>query len=134
MYIYIILSLIIAGYCKAQMDFIADSGKKDKDWKNKYKRIKNVLQPSLNHWWYFRLHKPAYQEKFIFSSTLLVFLTDKWHLWQFLMLRSFYFIIVSLMIIGLKTKLLLMFIVFPIILGMTFELVYRNKKKKPFKG
>jgi len=32
-----------------------------------------------HHWWYLRMHTPKYVERFAYSSTFLVFLTDGWH-------------------------------------------------------
>lgn len=129
-FIHILLCLIGAGYAKGRMDYIADSGEKGKEWKNKYKLIDGKLQPPTNQWWYLNLYKPKYQEKFPFSTTVLVFLTDRWHWWQFAMLRYFYFAIAHSFVDDLKYQLLLTFIVFPIILGVTFELVYKCKKEK----
>lgn len=129
-FIHILLCLIGAGYAKGRMDYIADSGEKGKEWKNKYKLTDGKLQPPINQWWYLNLYKPKYQEKFPFSTTVLVFLTDRWHWWQFAMLRYFYFAIAHSFVDDLKYQLLLTFIVFPIILGVTFELVYNCKKEK----
>ena len=87
---FILITILIAGYFKAQLDSIADSGVKDAEWRNKYKIDKEgSLKPteSQNHWWYFELYKPRFAEKFPFSSTALVFLTDKWHRVQFFMYR-----------------------------------------------
>jgi hypothetical protein len=129
-FIHIFLCLIGAGYAKGRMDYIADSGEKGKEWKNKYKLVKGKLLPSTNDWWYLNLYKPTYQEKFPFSTTVFVFLTDRWHWWQFAMLRYFYFAIAHSFVDDFIYQLLLTFIVFPIILGVTFELVYKCKKEK----
>lgn len=129
-FIHIFLCLIGAGYAKGRMDYIADSGEKGKEWKNKYKIVKGKLLPSTNDWWYLNLYKPTYQEKFPFSTTVFVFLTDRWHWWQFAMLRYFYFAIAHSFVDDFIYQLLLTFIVFPIILGVTFELVYKCKKEK----
>jgi hypothetical protein len=61
--------LAAAGHCKGRMDAIADEGIKGVDWTNKY----DFTKPNTKHWWYFGLYKPAYQEKFPFSSTVFVF-------------------------------------------------------------
>lgn len=53
-----------------------------KSWKNKWK---SPLQPPTKKWYYFGF-LPENEEKFPFSSTILVFLTDAWHLAKFLML------------------------------------------------
>jgi hypothetical protein len=59
-------------------------------WKNKWKQTSTGHVRhfgDLNHWWY--LYGALYQtkdnqrERFIFSSTLLVAFTDKWHMANF---------------------------------------------------
>lgn len=53
-------------------------------WKNKYKDLEDYAKISWYkfgyHWYYFGLHSPLYREAFPLSSTLLVFLTDAFHL------------------------------------------------------
>lgn len=129
-FIHIILCLIGAGYAKGRLDYIADTGQKGDDWKNKYKQDNGTLVEATNHWWYFGLYKPKFQEKFPFSSTILVFITDRWHWWQFAMLRYFYLAIAHGLSDNIWYQLGMAFIVFPIILGITFELVYKCKKER----
>lgn len=50
-----------------------------KSWELKYKYY---LKLTKKHWWYLGLYKPTYDEKFAYSTTILVFLTDAWHLWN----------------------------------------------------
>jgi hypothetical protein len=52
---------------------------KKESWRFKYAQ---PLQKG-NHWYYFNLYKPPYKEAFPLSATALVFLTDFWHLTQF---------------------------------------------------
>lgn len=124
-YIVIVL-LIIAGYYKGKMDAIAHSNLRQWDWEKKYDFTKDG---NYNHWWYFGLYKPKFPERFPFSATMLVFVTDKWHRYQFIMLRAFYLAIS----IGITTNilfiLLLSFVVFPIVLGSFFELSYTKSKQ-----
>jgi hypothetical protein len=47
-------------------------------WINKYKESK--LACNKSPWYYFGLYTPRYTEKFPFSTTFLVFITDGWHL------------------------------------------------------
>ncbi len=49
-------------------------------WTRKYSK---GLVPYQKKWYYFG-YKPAYKERFAFSSTILVFLTDGEHLFQLL--------------------------------------------------
>lgn len=59
-------------------------------WENKYAKDSNGnLLPPQGHWWYFGLVRPAYQEAFPYSSTMLAWATDGWHLFQMLMLSFF---------------------------------------------
>jgi hypothetical protein len=52
-------------------------------WKNKW--AQPFPQPSENKWYYFGF-PPPYKERFPYSSTIFVFLTDGWHLSKALML------------------------------------------------
>jgi hypothetical protein len=52
-------------------------------WKNKYDLNKEGnLKPYIKKWYHFGIH-PAYAERFPFSTTLFVFVTDGEHLFQF---------------------------------------------------
>jgi hypothetical protein len=52
-------------------------------WKNKWKLDEEGrLTTDQGHWWHFGL-SPLFEERFPYSSTLLVFLTDGEHLFQF---------------------------------------------------
>ena len=132
----LILLLIIAGLAKAWSDALADEELKEAHWHDKY----DFTKPSeTKHWWYFGLHKPRFPEKFPYSSTLFVFLTDKWHLAQFIMLRAFYTAIALSISDNVLLILFNVFIVFPILVGICFESAYnylrsyyksrKNKKK-----
>lgn len=125
--IIIVILLILAGLFKGHMDAVADEGIKGVDWVNKY----DFTKPgNTKHWWYLGLYKPKYPERFPFSTTALVFLTDKWHLSQFLMLRCFYLAIALLISANVFTALILSFVIFPVILGLFFEISYSKFRKK----
>lgn len=125
--IILVALLAAAGHCKGRMDALADEGIKGTDWPNKY----DMTKPgTTKHWWYFGLYKPKYPEKFPFSTTVLVFLTDRWHRWQFFMLRCFYLAVTLFISANLLTVLVLSFIVFPIIVGAFFEPSYQNSREK----
>lgn len=123
--IILVALLAAAGHCKGRMDAIADEGVKSIDWRNKY----DINKTYFNHWWYLGLYKPKYAEKFPFSSTILVFLTDRWHKWQFYMLRCFYMAIVLPISANTFTFLLLSFVIMPIIVGLFFEVSYNRARK-----
>lgn len=126
--IIILVALLAAvGHCKGRMDAITDEGIKGVDWTNKY----DFTKPSTTkHWWYLGLYKPTYPEKFPFSTTALVFLTDRWHRWQFFMLRCFYLAVTMFISANLLTVLILSFIIFPIIVGVFFESSYQKSREK----
>lgn len=75
--IIILLSLAVVAVCKAYADILEEKGDKDYTWHSKYDYKTPVLK---NHWWYFGLYTPTFNERFPFSSTLLVSLTDNWHM------------------------------------------------------
>lgn len=52
-------------------------------WKNKWST--NYPEKKEKKWYYFGVY-PRYKERFPYSSTILVFLTDAWHLFKALML------------------------------------------------
>jgi hypothetical protein len=65
------------------------------NWKGKYSHILNVIESwsrkyhkdliePTKKWYYFGLYVPFYEERFAFSSTFLVWLTDGEHLFQLL--------------------------------------------------
>ena len=85
--------LFLIGYwAKGNMDFSAKGGfkgnnyykNKSDSWGNKYV----FPLKKTGNWWYFGLYKPTYKERFIFSSTMFIFLTDYWHFQQFIFLNS----------------------------------------------
>ena len=84
--------MIIAGACNAIMDtlqFNFDNSifknrtpnfwNPKKSWVNKYSQ---PLEPYRKKWYYFGIVTPKFKESFPFSTTILVSLTDAWHLFQ----------------------------------------------------
>ena len=126
-FIFIAVCLVLAGLFKGRLDATADTGKKTDSWKNKYEVNPDgtpVPTESKNHWWYYGFYKPNYAEKFPLSSTALVFLTDDWHKYQFIMYRFLYMAISFGMNKGIISVIFLSFVVFPILMGVSFELAY----------
>ena len=60
-------------------------------------------------------------ERFLFSSTLLVFLTDGWHLFQFLFLS---FMFGALVVYTPFENMVIDFLILRIVFGLVFELFY----------
>lgn len=119
--------LAVAGHFKGKMDAYTDEDIKRLDWHLKY----DFTKPSTTkHWWYFGLYTPTFPEKFPFSATALVFLTDKWHRAQFFMLKSFY-LAISLCMSDSWIVILLSTLVFmPVIVGVFFEASYDEMRRK----
>lgn len=125
--------LVFAGVTKGFLDYYADSGIKEKEWKNKYKVTIHgdlVKTEDVNHWWYLGMYKPKYAEKFPLSTTLLVAFTDKWHLAQLIMLRFFYLAVSVGISNSLLCTLFLSFILFPMVIGVFFDFTYCKLRKK----
>jgi hypothetical protein len=125
--IILVILLVLAAFFKGRLDAIADEEVKNLEWDKKY----DFTKPgNTKHWWYFGLYKPKFPERFPFSATALVFLTDKWHLNQFLMLKCFQGAIAFLIAGNIFTWFLLTFVIFPFINGLVFELTYEDYRKK----
>lgn len=95
-----VIAIILAGICNAFMDKLKvwhDSkwinlskehwfykwGNPNVSWKNKYQLLDGyIIKDGRRKWYYLWLMKPDYKEKYPFSTTLLVFLTDAWHSFQ----------------------------------------------------
>jgi hypothetical protein len=85
--------ILIAGLFEGVMDLITFKYSDSKfikghwffdsntSWKNKWK---NVVRQDKAPWYYFGLHKPQFSEAFPYSSTILVGLTDGWHMFKLL--------------------------------------------------
>ena len=126
-YIVIAILVAMAGHFKGRMDALVDLEIKETEWHKKY----DFTKPgTTKHWWYFGLYTPTFPEKFPFSTTVLVSLTDRWHRAQFFMLRSFYLAISLAMTDSWIVILLSTFILMPIILGVFFEGSYGDLKDR----
>jgi hypothetical protein len=119
-------ALMLAAFFKGRLDAIADEDIKGFEWEKKY----DLTRSKRNHWWYFGWYKPAHPERFPFSSTALVFLTDKWHFNQFMMLKCYQGLIAFFISGNLFTWFLFTFIIFPFINGLIFEMTYNPYRKK----
>jgi len=87
--------IICAGLFNGQMDFIKENQLDKESWKNKWQLSENgvPIHPLFNPWYYFGLQNPKYVERFPFSSTIFVFVTDKWHLYKWCMFLCIEFLI-----------------------------------------
>lgn len=97
----------IGGICNAIMDVLQFRYEKSifkrwpswdpkVSWENKWK-MKRILDSAYfspeiatkKPWYYLGAYKPKYVERFPFSSTALVFLTDPWHFFKWMMNTCF---------------------------------------------
>ena len=75
--------------------------------------------------------KPLYGERFLGSTTIFVFLTDAWHLFQFIFLNS---LVIGCFLVfrsNTFTNGIIHFIIINIVFRMTFEIFFKfllNKK------
>ena len=72
------------GFAKAMSDLSQEGViyPKSKSWKNKWELDKKgdiIPYTDKAKWYYLFSYKPLYVEKFPYSSTFLVLLTDAWH-------------------------------------------------------
>lgn len=69
------------------------------------------------------------KEKFMFSSTILVFITDAWHLSQFIMLKCF---VLAVILYKPLVNCWADFLIYSVSFSLTFELffskIWQNKK------
>lgn len=92
--IYLCVGFIIcSGYANGYMDHLMFHDSEydpKKTWRNKYKKDSegNLFLESKSPWYYLGLYRPKYVEKFPFSTTLLVWLTDPWHKYKMICFAS----------------------------------------------
>lgn len=128
--------MCIAGFFKGVMDYEMYNHI-FKTWLKKYKLEKNkLIKDTKKYWYYLWIYTPKYKEKFVYSTTFLVFLTDRWHFFQFLFLRSIGLAltvpIYYLGALSLFNSLLIGFIIMPAMLSVCFQIEhsYQQIKKK----
>lgn len=128
---FFIVSLFVIGAAafKGMMDEVAFDPLFKDLWKSKWKLTDegNLILNTSKKWYHFGLN-PKYIEAFPYSSTLLVFLTDVWHMSQFLMLRCFYIAIGYSITDSILYTALLAFIGFPILYFIGFFITFEKNR------
>ncbi len=95
---------------------------KDKSEENRFKNIKlNKSESWKNKWKKNEFNEPIREERFIGSSTFLVFTTDFWHFMKWCQLRC-----IDTSFILLSNLPLYWLIIIPILRGITFELIHKK--------
>jgi len=137
-YVIIVLITILIGVVNALKDtsalgrFKRDWWNKNRSWKMKWKLNTNGSSPLINTvrpWYYLGLFKPKYQERFPYSSTILVSLTDGWHLLQSIQF-NLVFLGKAIILFDGPLNIILSFIVLKTIFSFTFEIVYKKFENK----
>jgi hypothetical protein len=95
-------------------------------WKFKWSSM--YPQKAEPKWYYFG-YVPRYKERFTYSSTVFVFLTDAWHLFKALMLGCIVLSIVNYsVIITPFIDFILLYVVFTFTFTMFFDYILRIRK------
>lgn len=95
-------------------------------WKNKW--AQPYPQPPENKWYYFGFI-PPYKERFAYSSTIFVFLTDGWHLSKALMLLCIMLSVVTYApIISFWGDVALWYATFTMVFTIFYSYVWVGKK------
>lgn len=123
----LIIILILAGFFKALQDNEVRKGRVNKTWKNKW--ALQGMQVTIKYkpvWYYFGIYKPAFKERFPFSSTILVWVTDKWHLYGGLK-DSLLIIAISIGLHNYTIETLYTFLGLKALMLITFNLKFKLK-------
>lgn len=125
--------IILAAFAKAVMDTSAEGSiawkpidfwKKEWSWQRKWKVILDTSTP-LNVFDIAHDENGRPIERFPLSSTVLVFLTDGWHLAQAVFLASIFLLIVTYEI---HVSVIVDFLILRVLFGAAFEGFYRLLK------
>jgi hypothetical protein len=120
--LWVYLFVIISAVAKAAMDKIQFhfyesifSNLKHKFWNKEYSWQNKWMNGN-----------PIFGEKFAFSSTILVFLTDGWHLMQFIFLNSLFIAIFLIALHEFTTReAIVHLIILRALFGVFFELFFK---------
>ena len=95
-----------------------------------YKWASPFPQKAESRWYYFG-YLPRYKERFPYSSTVLVFLTDAWHLFKSLMLGCIMLAVVNhSVIVSSFIDFILLYVSFTFTFTMFFDYVLRIRTKQ----
>ena len=103
---------------------------KSNSWKNKWKLDKddNIILNEKKYWYYLYYFTPKYKERFIYSSTIFVSLTDGWHLLQKIQFTIVY-LNVALLISTSILQFILYFLLVYTVFTLTFSIFYTTIQK-----
>ena len=113
-----IIAFILAGYFYTKSQEETFDG--DLDWTNKYKKPLELAPDNF----YYRTIKAKYKERFLFSASFLVALTDKYHRFQL-----FFKLLMILSIVTYQRLFWWDVLIYFAVWSFTFTLTFRNGKK-----
>jgi len=94
----------------------------------KFKWASPFPQPAEDKWYYFGF-LPRYKERFPYSSTVFVFLTDAWHLFKALMLGCIMLAVVNYSVLVTPfIDFILLYVTFTFTFTMFFDYILRIRK------
>jgi hypothetical protein len=94
-------------------------------WKNKW--AQPFPQPAEDKWYYFGF-VPLYKERFPYSSTIFVWITDAWHLFKAIMLTCIMAAIVLYVpIISPFVDFILLYCTFTFVFTIFYDYIFRAK-------
>jgi hypothetical protein len=129
MFAIIVALLYLQGLAKAFADALQHTEVADKEWRNKYA----VGYLPFTGKYYLGLYKPRYKEKFMYSTTILVFLTDKWHFanWCYNRVKNLLYFILWITALdgGFLAVAIYTLLVFPVIENLAFSIHYNDLKR-----
>lgn len=89
---------------------------------------KYPLTVPTKHWYYFKIY-PRYEERFPYSSTIFVWLTDAWHLFKAIMLMCLMLAVVFYTpIVNTFVDFIMLYCVFTFTFTIFFDYILRIKK------
>jgi len=94
-------------------------------WMRKYNYTEDMYRTPLPDNWYYNTFKIEYKERFPGSATIFVFMTDGWHLMQFVFLNS---LLLGFAVLTIHP--IIWFIVFRAIWAIVFNISYRVFSKQ----
>ena len=129
---------VTAGYFKGMADDLQhDERYRHHEWTKKWKMDGDYPMSYITtqnpHWWYLGLYNTEgfTVERFPFSSTALVWLTDKWHLYNFIQYRI-YDLSAGVVALGVLQKgficVLVAMLVLPVLRFAGFQVSYRRNR------
>lgn len=88
-----------------------------------------IIPNTKYKWYYLWLYKPVFEEKFMWSSTVLVFTTDAWHMIKSIKLNAI-FLALTLALDLVVIDSILAFIILRVVYGIIFEQLFNRWLRK----